>query len=200
MATLSSVLPTAGSSTAIVIPRKPDALFFSFDDLNAHVIQFQHKLARLGIAPKSAVSIALPNSYEFIVAFLATTRQRAIAAPLNPAYKQDEFEFYIDDLHSAVVLVPRDSHRQNEPVVRAARKHQAAIAECFWDGREVVLDLKDPGKLADEQQKDLCEAQPDDIALVLHTSGTTGRPKAVPLTHLNLTTTMSQLHHPNKQC
>ena len=199
MATLSSVLPTAGSSTAIVIPRKPDALFFSIDDLNAHVIQFQHKLARLGIAPNSAVSIALPNSYEFIVAFLATTRQRAIAAPLNPAYKQDEFEFYIDDLHSAVVLVPRDSHRQNEPAVRAARKHQAAIAECFWDGREVVLDLKDPGKLADEPQKDLCEAQPDDIALVLHTSGTTGRPKAVPLTHLNLTTTMSQLHHPNKQ-
>ncbi|KAL8928354.1 MAG: hypothetical protein Q9172_000946 [Xanthocarpia lactea] len=200
MATLSSVLPTAGSSTAIVIPRKPNALFFSIDDLNAHVIQFQHKLARLGIAPKSAVSIALPNSYEFIVAFLATTRQRAIAAPLNPAYKQDEFEFYIDDLHSAVVLVPRDSHRQNEPAVRAARKHQAAIAECFWDGREVVLDLKDPGKLANKQQKDLCEARPDDIALVLHTSGTTGRPKAVPLTHLNLTTTMKNIKATYQLC
>ncbi|KAI4264270.1 MAG: hypothetical protein L6R42_000617 [Xanthoria sp. 1 TBL-2021] len=193
MATLSLALPTARSSTAIVIPRKTDALFFSYDDLNAHVIQFQQKLARLGIGPKSAVSIALPNSYDFIVAFLATTRQRAIAAPLNPAYKQDEFEFYIDDLRSAVVLVPRDSHSQNGPAIRAARKHQAAIAECFWDGREVVLNVKDPGKLANERRKDLCEAQPDDIALVLHTSGTTGRPKAVPLTHLNLTTTMRNI-------
>ncbi|KAI4099300.1 MAG: hypothetical protein LQ339_006092 [Xanthoria mediterranea] len=193
MATLSLALPTARSSTAIVIPRKTDALFFSHDDLNAHVIQFQQKLARLGIGPKSAVSIALPNSYEFIVAFLATTRQRAIAAPLNPAYKQDEFEFYIDDLRSAVVLVPRDFHFQNGPAIRAARKHQAAIAECFWDGRDVVLNVKDPGKLANKRREDLCEARPNDIALVLHTSGTTGRPKAVPLTHLNLTTTMRNI-------
>ena len=196
MATLSLALPTARSSTAIVIPRKTDALFFSHDDLNAHVIQFQQKLARLGIGPKSAVSIALPNSYEFIVAFLATTRQRAIAAPLNPAYKQDEFEFYIDDLRSAVVLVPRDSHSQNGPAIRAARKHQAAIAECYWDGRDVVLNVKDPGKLANKRREDLCEARPNDIALVLHTSGTTGRPKAVNIRLQFCMTELQVVAHP----
>ncbi|KAL8674264.1 MAG: hypothetical protein Q9168_001331 [Polycauliona sp. 1 TL-2023] len=193
MATLQSALPTAGSCTAIVIPHKSDALSFSYDDLNAHVVQFQQKLAHLGIGPESAVSIALPNSYEFMVAFLATTKQRAIAAPLNPAYKQDEFEFYIEDLRSAVVLVPQHSHSQDGPAVRAARKHHAAIAECFWDGGAVVLNVKDAGKLVNERQKELCEPRPDDIALVLHTSGTTGRPKAVPLTHLNLTTTMKNI-------
>ncbi|KAL9001199.1 MAG: hypothetical protein Q9169_000383 [Polycauliona sp. 2 TL-2023] len=193
MATLPSALPTAGPSTAIVIPHKPDALFFSYDDLNAHVLQFQQKLAHLGIGPGSAVSIALPNSYEFMVAFLATTKQRAIAAPLNPAYKQDEFEFYIEDLSSAVLLVPQNSQSQDGPAVRAARKHHVPIAECFWDGGEVVLNVEDPGKLAKERQQELCEARPDDIALVLHTSGTTGRPKAVPLTHLNLTTTMRNI-------
>ncbi|KAL8798234.1 MAG: hypothetical protein Q9182_006840 [Xanthomendoza sp. 2 TL-2023] len=132
----------------------------------------------MGIVPQSAVSIALPNSYEFIVAFLATTRQRAIAAPLNPLYKQDEFEFYIEDLKSAAILVPRDFHPSNGPAIQAARKHHAAIAECFWNGREVVLDVKDPGSLIDAEQQAPHEAQPDDIALVLHTSGTTGRPKA----------------------
>ncbi|KAL8701841.1 MAG: hypothetical protein Q9224_000308 [Gallowayella concinna] len=169
MTTLSTAFPAAGSCSAVLIPRKPDALFFSFDDLNVHVVDFQRKLAHLGIVPQSAVSIALPNSYEFIVTFLAATRQRAIAAPLNPAYQQDEFDFYIADLKSAVVLVPRDSHPLNGPAIRAARKHHAAIAECFWNGSEVVLDVKDPGSLADAEQQSLHEAQPDDIALVLHT-------------------------------
>lgn len=177
--TLSTAIPVAGSSTAIVIPRKPRTLTFSFGDLHKHVLDFQKKLARLGIAPQDAVSIALPNSYEFIVAFLATARQRAIAAPLNPTYKQDEFEFYIDDLKSSVVLVPKGSYEFGGPAVRAARNHKAAIAECFWNGQEVALTVKDPGKLATTIIQGTSEAQAEDIALVLHTSGTTGRPKAV---------------------
>lgn len=125
------------------------------------------------------MSITLPNSYEFVVAFLAACWQRAIAAPLNPAYKQEEFEFYIDDLNSAVALVPRGSFHQNGPAVCAARKYRAAIAECYWNGHEVVLDIKDSGKLSGKDSQDIQTAQPNDIALVLHTSGTTGRPKAV---------------------
>ncbi|KAL9596429.1 MAG: hypothetical protein Q9219_005813 [cf. Caloplaca sp. 3 TL-2023] len=178
MATLSTALP-AGCSPAILIPQKPQALSFCFDELGEHVLNFQKKLARLGIAPHNAVSVALPNSYEFIVAFLATAKQRAIAAPLNPAYKQDEFEFYIDDLSSSLILVPRDAFRQNGDAVRAAHSHNAAVAECFWNGREVMLDVKDPGRLVSTQEQQILEAKPDDIALVLHTSGTTGRPKAV---------------------
>jgi oxalate---CoA ligase len=79
--------------------------------------------------------------------------------------------------------------------VRAARKYKAAIAECYWNGSEVVLDVKDTGKLAGQGDKPVETAQPDDIALVLHTSGTTGRPKAVPLTHRNLTRTMYNIRN-----
>lgn len=180
MATLSTSIATTGSTTAVIVPGRPNPLTISYEQLNFHVSTFQKKLAYLGITPQAAVSIALPNSYEFIVAFLAALRQRAIAAPLNPAYKQDEFEFYIDDLSSAVALVPRDSFQQNGPAVRAARKHQAAIAECYWNGNEVVLAIKDQGKLSGEGDQAMQKkSQPDDIALVLHTSGTTGRPKAV---------------------
>ncbi|KAL8756933.1 MAG: hypothetical protein Q9184_004347 [Pyrenodesmia sp. 2 TL-2023] len=158
MTTLSNALPATGSSAAIVIPCKPRASVFSFDNLGIHVSGFQQKLAHLGIAPHNAVSIALPNSYEFAVAFLATARQRAIAAPLNPAYEYDEFEFYIDDLKSSVILVPEGSYRRNDPAVRAARKYKAAIAECFWDGREVAMEVKHLGDMAHARIQHLCTA------------------------------------------
>lgn len=179
MATLSTTFPNTGQTPAIIVPGKPDALSISYQQLNCHVSSFQEKLAHLGIAPQAAVSIALPNSYAFIVAFLAASWQRAIAAPLNPAYKQEEFEFYIDDLSSAVALVPWGTFHQNGPAVCAARKYKAAIAECYWNGHEVVLDMKDSGKLLGKVGQEVQKARPDDIALVLHTSGTTGRPKAV---------------------
>jgi acyl-CoA synthetase (AMP-forming)/AMP-acid ligase II len=193
MATLSAVFSTATDTPAIIIPGKPDGLTVSYRQLAAEVASFQKKLAKLGVKPQSAVSIALPNSYAFIVAFLAASWQRAIAAPLNSAYKQEEFEFYIEDLKSAVALVPQGAFSQDGPAVRAARKYQAAIAECYWSGREVVLDVKETGKLSGTGYQAVERAQPDDVALVLHTSGTTGRPKAVPLTHRNLTRTMKNV-------
>ncbi|KAL1872256.1 hypothetical protein Plec18167_006859 [Paecilomyces lecythidis] len=193
MATLANTFGTDGSATAIIVPSKPQALTVSYKQLKSAVATFQAKLAKLGIRPGDAVSIALPNSYEFIVSFLAASWQRGIAAPLNPAYKQEEFEFYIDDLSSALALVPQGSFEKDGPAVRAARKYQAAIAECYWNGKEVVLDVKDAGKLASKGNQQIETAQPDDIALVLHTSGTTGRPKAVPLTHRNLTRTMKNI-------
>jgi oxalate---CoA ligase len=179
--TLSNSFSQGGRATAIIIPSKPQALTVSYKELSAEVASFQQKLAHLGVTPQSAVSIALPNSYEFIIAFLASSWQRAIAAPLNSAYKQDEFEFYIDDLKSALALVPQGSFQKNDPAVRAARKYKAAIAECYWDSQrgEVVLDVKDEGRLKGKGNQKVERAQPDDIALVLHTSGTTGRPKAV---------------------
>lgn len=179
MTTLANTIQSTTQATAIIIPGKPNALTISYEQLGAHVLSFQKKLAALGITPQAAVSIALPNSFEFIVAFLAASWQRAIAAPLNPAYKQDEFEFYIDDLKSAVALVPRGSVQYDGPAVRAARKYKAAIAEVYWNGKEVVLDIKDTGKLSTRDGQAVENAHPDDIALVLHTSGTTGRPKAV---------------------
>lgn len=179
MATLSTTFQSTGHTPAIIIPGKPEAHIVSYQLLTEHVTAFQKKLAALGIAPQAAVAIALPNSYEFIVSFLAASWQRAIAAPLNSAYKQDEFEFYIDDLSSALTLVPKGSFRQDCAAVRAARRYKAAIAECYWNGHEVFLDVKDTGRLSGKGGRQVEKAQPDDVALVLHTSGTTGRPKAV---------------------
>ncbi|KAF2100661.1 acetyl-CoA synthetase-like protein [Rhizodiscina lignyota] len=192
MSTLANSFQQQSSSPAVIVPGA-HSLTVSYSGLCREIHSFQEKLAALGISAGSAVSIAIPNTYEFIVAFLAASWQRAIAAPLNPAYKQSEFEFYIDDLSSALALVPKGAFQQDAPAVRAARKYNAAIAECYWDGVEVVLDVKDPGKLGGVACGTVQMALPDDVALVLHTSGTTGRPKAVPLTHRNLTRTMKNI-------
>lgn len=192
MSTLSNSFSSTSNATAVIVPGPP-TLEISYKQLSADVLNFQRKLAQLGITPGAAVSIALPNSYPFIVAFLAAAWQRGIAAPLNPAYKQSEFEFYIDDLSSALVLVPQG--QADGPAVKAAKRYNAAVAECYLHPltHEVVLDVKDTGKLSAQGNKPLEQAQPEDTALVLHTSGTTGRPKAVPLSHRNLTRTMQNI-------
>ena len=191
VSTLSTAFSRTSSDTAIIVPGA-HVLTRSYKQLTADIVAFQSRLAELGIGQGDAVSIALPNTYEFVVAFLATAFQRAIAAPLNPAYRQGEFEFYIEDLSSALILVPQGTHAKDGPSVRAAKKFSATIAECYLKGSDVVLDVMEKRRSA-KSGPALQQAQTDDVALVLHTSGTTGRPKAVPLTHRNLTKTMENV-------
>lgn len=193
--TLQSAIKGASNSVAVIVPSQRQALTFTYKDLVSEVASFQQKLAAIGIAEGSPVSIATVNSYEFIVSFLAASWQRAIAAPLNPSYKQDEFEFYIEDVKSAIVLVPRGAYQKGSPAVKAAQKFNAAIAECYWDPatREVALDVKELGQLQTKGKQPVLTPKPADIALVLHTSGTTSRPKVVPLSHRNLTRTMRNI-------
>ncbi|KPM34950.1 putative peroxisomal-coenzyme A synthetase [Neonectria ditissima] len=197
--TLQTAIKGSPSSVAVIIPSKPTPLTITYAALNSQVAAFQRKLADLGITTGAPVSIALVNSYEFIVSFLAASWQRGIAAPLNPAYKQDEFEFYIDDVKSAIVLVPRGAWAADTPSVKAAKRFNAAVAECYWNAAkgEVVLDVKDLGGLKGKKEKVL-RAEPEDTALVLHTSGTTSRPKVVPLSHRNLARTMYNIEQTYK--
>ena len=125
------------------------------------------------------MSSALPNSYELVVSFLATTWQRSITAPLNPSYKQEEFEFYIGDMDVNLILIPKGSFEKRGPVAAAATKQGIAIAECYREGETVVFDLKEKGRLSSQERPEVALAQQDDVALILHTSGTTGKPKAV---------------------
>ncbi|KAF3915888.1 S-dihydroxybenzoyltransferase [Arthrobotrys entomopaga] len=190
MTTLPTAFAQTPSAPAVIIPSTTRT--YTYAQLGTQIDTFQSFLASVGITTGSAVSISLVNGLEFIVPFLAATYQRAIAAPLNPAYKQAEFEFYIDDIKSALLIVPKGAVSSNSEAVRAARKYNAGIAEVWVDGHgDVKAELVERGKLSVAALKSI--AQPHDVALVLHTSGTTGRPKAVPLTHKNLTTTMHNI-------
>ncbi|KAA8907865.1 hypothetical protein FN846DRAFT_946617 [Sphaerosporella brunnea] len=191
MPTLTNTISPQGDAPAVIVPGSP-AVPLSYSQLHEQIGSFQQRLAALGIAAADAVSIALPNTLPFIVSFLAVAAQRAIAAPLNPAYKQAEFEFYIDDIKSKLVIVPRGAAKEDAPAVKAARTFGAAVAEVWAEGPQVRLELVVKGALG-ARAAPVATAEDEDVALVLHTSGTTGRPKAVPLTHRNLTRTMENI-------
>ncbi|KAL8687514.1 MAG: hypothetical protein Q9218_006340 [Villophora microphyllina] len=183
MSTLTHLLPSSHEDTstqdpAIIIPGDPSTTI-SHTRLSSQCTSLKKSLAAIGIGPGTAVSLSLPNSYEFIAFFLAITWQRAIAAPLNPAYKEEEVRFYIDDIDAAAIIVPKGACDAGAPAVLAARKRDAAVIECWLEGEEVKYDVKERGGLEGKGGEITEDVEEGDVALVLHTSGTTGRPKAV---------------------
>jgi acyl-CoA synthetase (AMP-forming)/AMP-acid ligase II len=155
---------------ALVVPGGPA---FTYAELRDSVEDAASRLAGLGIRRGDRVALAYPNGPEAIVLFLAAALA-GTACPLNPAYKQDEFAFYLDDTNAELLLLPPGEL----PAARAAMGERGRVLDAaFQPDRRLEMDApraayEPPG--------------PDDVALVLHTSGTTSRPKRVPLRHRNL--------------
>ncbi|MGQ0650137.1 MAG: acyl--CoA ligase [Gemmatimonadaceae bacterium] len=135
-----------------------------------------------GIGAGDRVAIVLDNGPEMAAAFL-TIASAATAAPLNPGYRSDEFEFFLTDLRARLLIVAKD---KDSPAVEVANRLGVPVA------RLVPQPERGAGTFTLEfaEQAQAPAARPratsDDIALVLHTSGTTSRPKIVPLSHRNV--------------
>ena len=133
-----------------------------------------------GIGRNDRVAIVLPNGPEMAAVFVAVACGAA-TAPLNPAYREDEFAFYIEDLKAKALLVAKGVET---PARAAAAKLNVPILEVVpgTAAGDFTLEGGSSGVAATPGF-----AEEDDVALVLHTSGTTARPKIVPLTHANVT-------------
>ncbi|NJO35374.1 MAG: AMP-binding protein, partial [Rhodospirillales bacterium] len=137
-------------------------------------------LSSAGLKRNDRVGLVLPNGPEMAVAFLAVAAG-ATCAPLNPAYTEDEFDFYISDLNARALIV---ASGLDSPARKVARKRQVRIIELVptVDAEAGVFTLETERPVADGPSF----AISSDTALVLHTSGTTSRPKIVPLTQANV--------------
>lgn len=148
------------------------------------VRRIRDTLEKTGLTKGAACCISLPNGPAFVAAFLAVLDLQAVAAPLNPALKQDEIGFSLDDLKAKVVIGPKGFHKSDGDLAKASAGR--TLAECYWDGSDVQLNVVEEGKSNTERPMADFGQDGDFAALALHTSGTTGKPKGVPLLHSNL--------------
>jgi acyl-CoA synthetase (AMP-forming)/AMP-acid ligase II/acyl carrier protein len=123
------------------------------------------------------------------VAFLGVA-SAATAAPLNPTYRREEFDFYLSDLGAQALIVTTGS---DSPALAAAETLGIPILELFSTPESEAGLLTLAGSPGATPAALSGPAEPDDVALVLHTSGTTSRPKMVPLTHENLCTSAANV-------
>ena len=159
----------------------------TFDRLKAFVAEFD--VRRFGLKRTDTLCTAIPNGPEACVCFWAVSSQ-CVFAPLNPNLTIPEVEFELEDLpcHTMLVL------REYEEMTAIVAKTKQVVECCGRFNVPVVQIVRDPSwvglfRLDGTTMPTPMPAAPtlgDDLALVLHTSGTTKKPKIVPLTHSNL--------------
>ncbi len=168
-------------AVAIVAPGRALLTFGLLADLIHDTVD---SLKAYGLKRNDRVAIVLPNGPEMAVAFIAVTTV-AVSAPLNPAYQKSEFEFYLSDLKAGALITQSDlspaaavARAQGIPVIELTASPELTAGSCMLAAEPFTSPARYRWPV------------PDDIALVLHTSSTTSKPKLVPLTHANIITSV----------
>lgn len=158
----------------------------TYAELSQQVDSLVSQLNQIGLQNGDRIAMALPNGLEVVALFLAASTV-GTAAPLNPAYTRDEFKFYLDDTGARALIIPPAGSDE----ARAAAQDNVMIIKTDVVDGEIRLSAG-----ASKVNRPVCESRNvDDIALILHTSGTTSRPKRVPLSHGNLAISASNVAH-----
>lgn len=155
-------------------------LKISYRDLRRFTVETRSALAGNSLQPGDRIAIVLPNGHLMAMSFVAVSAC-AVSAPLNPAFREEEFEFYLRDLRARALVTLKGFET---PARRIARQQGIPVLEISdASGTPEWLNAPKPG---DEASNSLPFGDSKDECLVLHTSGTTSRPKLVPLTHANV--------------
>lgn len=174
------------ATPAVIIPATDvsNARVLSYQDLHLAIVNLQVGLGNIGVDTNSRVALALPNGIEFVTSFLAVVAQRATVAPINPDYGQNECHACLQRIQPSVLLVSTPN-----AAVLAAQGLSIPVVICVWDDDAVQVSFSQVynGPMPRPVPAATLESvSPDDDALMLFTSGTTGTPKGVLLTHRNL--------------
>jgi oxalate---CoA ligase len=164
---------------ALVIPETGQVLTYA--QAAARVETLSRRMAALGVRRGDRVAFALPNGPDLVLLLLAVTALGAAAAPLNPAYTESEFGFYLGDIAPRLMLVPASGAVAASAAAASACTTLLAV-QASDDGPPELVG----GSETAAGERSFESAMPEDVALVLHTSGTTSRPKQVPLRQRNL--------------
>ena len=178
--TLSELLSSSEATrTAISAPGRTP---LSYGKLREQISATVGALNGAGVGHGDRVAIVLPNGPEMASTFIAVAACTT-AAPLNPGYRGEEFEFYLTDLRAKALIIAAGDE---SPARAVASRLRVPVIELQADGHGPAgtFVLNATGTVTVATNSGI--AGSDDIALILHTSGTTSRPKIVPLTHRNV--------------
>ncbi|MBR8835956.1 MAG: AMP-binding protein [Stigonema ocellatum SAG 48.90 = DSM 106950] len=157
----------------------PEGSVLTYKQLRENVVELVSQLNSFGLKGGDRIAIAMVNGTPMVLTFLAVALC-ATAAPLNPKYKPEEFAFYYQDI-------------QAKALITLAEEPDAAIAAATPDMMRIHAKVRADGisfelvkSLLGVKSSDNQDPKSDDVALILHTSGTTSRPKRVPIRHRNL--------------
>jgi oxalate---CoA ligase len=172
----------SGIPGSYVALRAPQREALHYDGLRQQINATIKAMNTFGIGRNDRVAIVLHNGPDMGSAFVSVACG-ATAAPLNPVYRAEEFEFYMNDLNSKALLVEKGSQ---SPAVAMAEKLGIMILELTPGAHAGEFTIAPQKAFDGSPSKNGGAAQADDVALILHTSGTTSRPKIVPLSHRNV--------------
>ena len=156
----------------------PGRLPLTYSRLHQHVHDVLQMLHVIGLGRHDRIAVVLPNGPEMAVAFLGVSAV-ATCVPLNPTCGSSEFDLYFTELRPKALIVQAGI---DSPARAVAHAHSLQVIELspIVEAEAGIFRLTGASH-ADVVQQGF--AQPDDVAIVLSTSGTTARPRCVPLTH-----------------
>jgi acyl-CoA synthetase (AMP-forming)/AMP-acid ligase II len=186
-ATLIRMLSTAADGAVAITA--PGRAALDYAGLRTLVQRTLGSLNAMGVGRNDRVAIVLANGPEMATCFISAACG-VTTAPLNPAYRADEFEFYLSDLHAKALIVEHDSA---SPAIAVATKLGIRILDLVAGASAGDFLLKPRDGQPSTPTIDGGEARPEDTSMVLHTSGTTSRPKIVPLSQRNLCTSAANI-------
>jgi len=169
------------SESAAMYPDHPairlDDDVLRYTDLDDAAARMVTLLREYGVQPGDRVGLMLPNVPEFAIVFYGVLRAGGVAVPMNPLLKRREVEYYLADSGARVLFGWHEVATEAEAGARAADAQLVALAPHEF--RTLV---------GEREQADLVSRDGSDTAVILYTSGTTGRPKGAELTHAGLNT------------
>ena len=161
-----------------------DAQYYSWRDLDRGTAKIANLFASLQLPPGSRIAAQVEKSPEALMLYLATVRAGFVYLPLNTAYRASEMEYFIGNATPAVVVCsPKNFGWITQIAFRAGTRHVFTLDEPH-QGRNSGTLLSRAVHHADHF--DTVHRDPDDLAAILYTSGTTGRSKGAMLSHDNL--------------